>query len=572
CIDPKTSTKHCGTCNNACGAGMECREVEGGTGACQCDAGHFDCDGDPANGCESTTECVCKKGQKQACWRGTPETRGKGACKDGEQKCDDSGKFWGPCEGGTYPSSVTCDIKGKYIGGDQNCNGIADEQEECKTQCELLLSESTYIGCEYWAAYTDNVDTGGNYAVIISNMGDQDATVTVYKYNNNTVAATRVVKKGTVETIELAERGNGRITGTTIQAAGFRIVSSSPVTAYQFNPLRQNAVWNDALLLLPKNVYGKRYFNIIGSGSTYIAIQATSPGETKVTVTPSQNTNAGGSVGALTAKTPQTFTLKQFDVFQLSSGSDLTGTEVTGDKPFVAIAGCASCYNARRMSGDVVDHYSEQLFPFQSWGSEYAIAGFQKQGGEHDQWRILSAQDAELTITPQISTYDGTIGGSNKVSIKAGVPYDIITRDNFHMSSNKPILVAGFLGDEHTYKDPSYTLVVPVQQFRNDYSFMVPKDYSENYISIIAHKDISTVKIYKTAGGTDSLIKDIKKADFSAISGTNYVFYRHNMGTAHAAYKLIADKPIGVQSYGYTGSSSYAYPLGLNLINLNGTN
>ena len=572
CFDPKTSNKHCGACDNACGFGMECREIDGGTGACQCDAGHFNCDGDPANGCESTSACACTPGQKQACWRGTTETRGKGACRDGEQTCDASGKFWGPCTGGTYPSSVTCDIKGKYIGGDQNCNGIPDENEECKTKCELLLSESTYIGCEYWAAYTENEDVNGNYAVIISNMGEEDATVTVYKYNNNTVADTRVVKKGTVETIVLGKRGEGMISGTTIKAAGFRIVSSAPITAYQFNPLRQDAVWNDALLLLPKNVYGKRYFNIIGSGSTYIAIQATAPGETKVTVKPTKDTRSGGSVGAIKANQSKTFTLKQFDVFQLSSKSDLTGTEVTGDKPFVAIGGCKSCYNAHRFTDDVYDHYSEQLFPFQSWGKEYAIVGFKKQGGERDQWRILSAQDAQLTITPEITNLGKKIGGSNKINIKAGVPYDIVTKDNFHMSSTKPILVAGFLGDEDTDKDPSYTLVVPVQQFRNDYSFMIPADYDENYISIIAQKNISSVKIYKTAGGNDSLIKEIKKADFKAISGTDYVFYRHNMGTAHAAYKLIADKPIGVQSYGYTMSSSYAYPLGLNLINLNGTN
>ena len=101
---------------------------------------------------------------------------------------------------------------------------------------------------------------------------------------------------------------------------------------------------------------------------------------------------------------------------------------------------------------------------------------------------------------------------------------------------------------------------------------MIPADYDENYISIVAHKNISSVKIYKTAGGKDSLVKEIKKSDFTAISGTDYVYHRYDMGTAHAAYKLIADKPIGVQSYGYTGSSSYAYPLGLNLINLNGTN
>lgn len=166
----------------------------------------------------------------------------------------------------------------------------------------------------------------------------------------------------------------------------------------------------------------------------------------------------------------------------------------------------------------------------------------------------------------------GTIGGSTPIPLKAGQYYDIVTSANFHLKSPKPILVAGFLGDEGSDKDPSYTLVVPVQQFRSDYSFMVPSDYAENYISLIAPNDLTYVRIYKTVSGKDTLVKEIKGSEFLKITSTNYMFYRHDMGDSTnktAAYKLIADKPIGVQSYGYVGSTSYAYPLGLNLTKLN---
>ena len=101
---------------------------------------------------------------------------------------------------------------------------------------------------------------------------------------------------------------------------------------------------------------------------------------------------------------------------------------------------------------------------------------------------------------------------------------------------------------------------------------MIPADYDYNYITLIAPQDISYVRIYQTASGVDSLVKEINKSDFRSITGTDYAYYIHDMGKTHAAYKLSADKPIGVQSYGYTSSSSYAYPLGLNLTKLNLSN
>ena len=587
CINLLSSAANCGACGHACKDGESCD-----ASLCNCSAGRFDCDGDASNGCESTSKCACEPGSKQACWRGAAENRHVGACKeDGEQICDATGQFWGPCIGGIYPSAITCDDKGLFIGGDQNCNGIADETEECITKCDMTLSDSSYIGCEYWAAYTHNVSTSGWYSVILSNMGDYDADVNVYYGSNDNVVFSGTIRKGTVQTVQLSSynRNSAMLAinvsqpQTVLQKKGFRIVSTQPITAYQFNPLRDGALYNDALLLLPKNVFGKKYYNIIGSTTgtntyytsyTYMAVQATSPGKTTFKIKSNIDTITGtnsknnSTIEKMIANKEYPYELEQFDVFEIMANGSMTGTEVTADKPFVAIAGCPGCYNAVKMGSDVQDHYSEQLFPYQSWGSEYAIVGFQKQNSERDQWRIFAAEDTQLIITPSISTQNhGTIGGSTPIPLKAGQYYDIVTSANFHLKSPKPILVAGFLGDEGTSKDPSYMLVVPVQQFRSDYSFMVPEKYNINYLTLIAPSDIASVKIYKT--GSATALYDLNNSNFTKINGTNYSYYRLDMGKATAAYKLVADKPIGVQSYGYYGATSYAYPLGLNLTKLN---
>ena len=129
--------------------------------------------------------------------------------------------------------------------------------------------------------------------------------------------------------------------------------------------------------------------------------------------------------------------------------------------------------------------------------------------------------------------------------------------------------VAGFLGDEGTTKDPSYSLMVPVEQFRKDYSFLTPPNYDANNITIIAPSDIGSVKLYVTTSSGDSLKRTFVNSEFTKIGTTGWSYYYYDLGTSSSVYKLIADKPIGVQSYGYAGSTSYAYPLGLNLTKLN---
>ena len=184
CVNLQASAANCGACGQACKDGQACFASEAG-GYCDCETGRYDCDGLAANGCESTKPCACKKGDTQPCWRGAPENRGQGACEDGTQICDDSGQFWGQCTGGVYPSAITCNDAGIYLGGDQNCNGTPDEQEDCTSKCDLMLNEMSYIGCEYWPVFLQNYSGYSSrvymdMTVVVSNPNDQDVDVYVF--------------------------------------------------------------------------------------------------------------------------------------------------------------------------------------------------------------------------------------------------------------------------------------------------------------------------------------------------------------------------------------------------------
>ncbi|MBI5535375.1 MAG: hypothetical protein HY898_21785 [Deltaproteobacteria bacterium] len=69
--------------------------------------------------------CACKIGESQKCYPGPPTTRNVGECKDGSQKCVQSGEFaaWGPCEGAVLPSDDIAD------GKDNDCNGTPDDSK-----------------------------------------------------------------------------------------------------------------------------------------------------------------------------------------------------------------------------------------------------------------------------------------------------------------------------------------------------------------------------------------------------------------------------------------------------------
>jgi hypothetical protein len=78
-----------------------------------CDGLDNDCDGRIDNKPGTTVNL------EQPCYTGTAETRSKGECKDGVQRCLNA--TWTACEGEQLPSTEICD------GKDNNCNGKNDE-------------------------------------------------------------------------------------------------------------------------------------------------------------------------------------------------------------------------------------------------------------------------------------------------------------------------------------------------------------------------------------------------------------------------------------------------------------
>jgi len=98
CMDTRTSTDHCGRCNNVCALSNATPACD--MGSCvvaACNPGYDDCDGDPANGCEANTQTGAA--HCGSCSRVCPTEGGATACREGVCRVGTCAAGFGNCDG-----------------------------------------------------------------------------------------------------------------------------------------------------------------------------------------------------------------------------------------------------------------------------------------------------------------------------------------------------------------------------------------------------------------------------------------------------------------------------------------
>ncbi|EDM80847.1 hypothetical protein PPSIR1_28093 [Plesiocystis pacifica SIR-1] len=128
CQDLLNDPNNCGDCDEVCPDFPNAEDLctDGGCMMGECEDGFFDCNGDPVDGCESSSQCACTPGDTISCYDGfPPATEGVGECQAGTRTCNDQGTSYGPCEGQVLPVQEICNN-----GLDDNCNGQTDENPD----------------------------------------------------------------------------------------------------------------------------------------------------------------------------------------------------------------------------------------------------------------------------------------------------------------------------------------------------------------------------------------------------------------------------------------------------------
>jgi hypothetical protein len=204
------------------------------------------------------------------------------------------------------------------------------------------------------------------------------------------------------------------------------------------------------------------------------------------------------------------------------------------------------------------DHLEEMLFPSTTWGMTFAIARSKQRSNEPDYLRILAQKSGTaVTFTPAPSA---TVAG-NCAALNPGEFCDVKIQGDTEISATQPILVGHFLESSTWWNngqtsfvgtgDPSMAIAVPAEQFRKEYTILVPAQYTENYISIAAaatggvQLDATAVTLMPFPGG-----------------GTHRAA---RIMVPAGQHKITCADGCGITVYGYSDGVSYMFAGGLDL-------
>lgn len=571
--------------------------------------------------------CVGPDGAESQCRKGACT-----ACFPGAKRCQDDATV------------VECDADGAgwhvvtvCASASQVCTG-----RFCEELCERNVKFNSYIGCDYFAVDLDNAFVSGEnsgtldaqgaqFAVVVANpvSSPRPAQVVISQLEGGVVEPvlrdsfgvpfpTSDLMPGDLRIYRLPRRD---VNGTTLAPLAYRVTSSVPVIAYQFNPLEDELVYsNDASLLLPAALLGSEYLvmtkeqmHSIARG--YLTVVAVMPGVTTVVVTVNGPTQAGTAhEGAPTeveiphmvrGETRQ-FQLAQFDVLNIESGgvdADLTGSRILATQRvavFGGSEGANSPNTARCVEVDAVigfgvcqwdrqtqcrnsndcaraglitccaDHLEDQLMPVKTWGSRVLATKLWDRGQVKDEWRIMAGADGtRVTLVPPQFGIDVPILDKGEFfEFESGAHFEIVAADN------KPISVGQFMESEQApgpnvgdvagagdakIGDPAFILPVPVEQFRRDFVVLVPAEYADNFINVT----------FPTGAALEVDGVEVPADEAEPFGSGAFSLYRERFAEP-GAHTIVCSEPAGVIVYGWDQYVSYGYAGGMDLQDVRG--
>jgi hypothetical protein len=517
---------------------------------------------------------------------------------------------------GSGGGSLGTDGGGSVLGGDGG--GVVTMMGGDPTTCAEAASSNSYVGCDYWpTVLANNVWSIFDFAVVVANTGSTEADITVTGPNGFTQTANVPANQLTKIYLPWVSELKGPDTDSCGDAmpltasvlshgGGYHLVSSVPVTVYQFNALEYKGEggpsgknWdscpgttmtcdeddmpigclsysNDASLLLPSTAMTGNYRVMgehgwseqadDGSGSqdimgAYFAVTATQD-NTDVTVQISSTGRvlAGTGIAATEANGILKFSLNAGDVAEvvgdLGDQVDLSGSLINATKPVQLLTGIPCIYQPE--GSPSCDHIESSVFPAETLGKHYVVSPPTAPNGNvvgHVVRFYGNVDGTHLTFTPSMPS-------GCKATLDAGEVVDCgVVQGSFDVSGDHEFGVGTFmlggslLDPDSAEGDPSESMVIAVEQYRTRYVFLAPDDYDISYVDIVTPSGNSI-----TLDGNP-----VSQAPTTITSSYGVIRKKITGGGAGGSHVLTATSPVSIQVIGYGTATSYQFPGGLNL-------
>lgn len=407
----------------------------------------------------------------------------------------------------------------------------------------------------------------------------------------------------------------GGVVSTTVAEGGYRITADVPVNVHQYNPfehrLRQDcdpafdgtpdgdclSFTNDASLLLPTSVLTGSYVvlsrpthavetsddaRFVHSG--FVTVIATSPGLTHLRfrstsaistsslgpeVEPggefevdlpfghalqvvSQQTLPDGTTcppgGATFEETQGGLTIRYCDY---GTSYDLTGSEVIAGQPVAVFSGHDCTFVP--FNRWACDHLEEQIPPAETLASEYVVAPPPNLRNEPFFVRIVSTVDDNQVslLGVEVAPFTLARGAFSELELRGPV----IVRTTGAALVGQFLVGQDFAGlgasGRAASGDPSMGIIPPTVQFRNEYQFLVPSTYANNFVTVFA--PVGATVVYDNT----------RVIQLTALAGTAFAFGELNIPSG--VHRLESSARFGAMLSGFAPYTSYLVPAGLDL-------
>jgi len=426
--------------------------------------------------------------------------------------------------------------------------------------CTQLSAQNAYIGTDFWLGFTPNNGASGTTVLYVTSAAASSATISIPNASpawssTIAIAANAIVQvtiPGTTGGVTPADAAGSDL----VAGRGIHVVSNNPVSVYATTVGSFSA---EAYIGIPTAYLGTNYITISPEGST------TAPGNFLVVATQNATTvtmklpagkaalgHAAGSTWSVTLNAGQTYQGEAAAVAGLAG--DITGTEITSDKPVAVFSGAecmqfpGSASKAGYANCGACDIGIEQLTPSVTWGKNYIASEFLSPSLAT---RTNSSYIRVVTSDPGTTTFN--ISGYPVQTLTGKGNYmDYKVTGGIVISSDKPIGAYAIMSGNGCYSlatgngDASIIALVPQEQWGKNSPFVCPTGFS-SVINVLTKKAAPTLTLDGAA-----------VTGFTAIGTTG--FYRKSISVAAGNHLMSSPADsFMVYVYGESLAISYGY-------------
>lgn len=556
-------------------------------------------------------------------------------CSPGSGHCEGNDVQQCRADGSGYDTLDTCDPSTGAM-----CSAAL---LRCSSPCADAEANNSYIGCEYWPVPTLNNGLLGtdptralfHFAVAVANPGPGAATVTVDR--GGATVATRTIAAGGLDVIQLdwdenlqpaGDMDTGLVPSVVDRNAAYHLVSTLPVTVYQFNPLEYQSgsgaladfsYSNDASLLLPTHAMTGNYIVMsrpthqlrqvyvtadpprgmtagdFTTGSPgFLALVGTADGSSvQITFSAHVMASTDGTVSAFAPGDTGNFTLNRGDVLQIATGMPATCTDAgSPDTQANVLLSNGFHYDVTThycsvgpdydLTGTVIRSASAlellaghncAFVPFNRWACDHLEEGIfpLETWGTNALVSATQPLRGEPDLVRIVSGDDGNALTFDPASAHAGVTLgrgqfiEFEASQSFRVTGSQALSVAQFLvGQDYAGIGASGAM----GQGDPSMSLAIPTEQYRTSYTFLAPTTYATSFVSVAAStGAEVLLDGAPMGGFTSVGGTG--FDVSNTTITGGVHTMTSSSPFGIVVYGFGSYTSYMYPGGLDLQRIN---